>query len=101
MSSAISKHSVKKLLQIVIYFILLNKYNVMPQKHGPNSVRINKCCERFEILVDFSCTQVNESVTSEYTFFFTYFDHVKKYLTTKTALLLMHCIVKSKPVKTI
>lgn len=71
MSSAISKkHSVNKLLQIVIYIILLNKYNVMPQKHGPNSVRINKCCERFEILVDFSCTQVNESVTSKYSSFY-------------------------------
>lgn len=67
MPSFISKErTVNKLLQISIYFILLNKYVVMPQKHGPNSVRINKCCERFEILVDFSCTQVNESVTSEY-----------------------------------
>lgn len=66
MPSLISNQTINKLFQIVIYFILLNKYVVMPQKHGPNSVRINKCCERYEILVDFSCTQVNESVTSEY-----------------------------------
>lgn len=35
-----------------------------PQKHNPNAVRINKCCEKFEILVDTSCVTPNSSVTS-------------------------------------
>lgn len=32
------------------------------QKFNPNAVRINKCCERFEVMMDGKCTvAVNES----------------------------------------
>lgn len=32
------------------------------QKFNPNAVRINKCCERFEVMMDGKCTvAINES----------------------------------------
>lgn len=35
------------------------------EKPDPRGVRINKCCEPFEILIDSRCTQVNETTTGE------------------------------------
>lgn len=51
----------RTLLSFGIYVLILNKYLVMLQKHGPNAVRINKCCEKNEILVDLRCTEVNRT----------------------------------------
>ncbi|KAJ6639547.1 putative G-protein coupled receptor Mth-like 5 [Pseudolycoriella hygida] len=44
-----------------LYILILNKYLVMLEKHGPNAVRVNKCCEKNEILVDLRCTTVNST----------------------------------------
>lgn len=33
------------------------------EKPDPRGVRINKCCEPFEILIDARCTQVNDTTT--------------------------------------
>lgn len=44
---------------VVVCFILISSIN--GEKHSANSVRVNKCCERFEILVDSRCTHVNET----------------------------------------
>lgn len=51
---------------ICIIFVILNNRIVNSDKQNPNAVKVNKCCETFEILVDLRCTSVNESVTSEY-----------------------------------
>lgn len=32
-----------------------------PQKPDPNVIRVNKCCEKFEVLVDKQCTHVNQT----------------------------------------
>lgn len=54
--------SVGRILKFfVIYVLILNKYLVMLQKHGPNAIRVNKCCEKYEILVDLRCTEVNRT----------------------------------------
>lgn len=33
----------------------------LPQKSNPNAIRVNKCCEKFELLVDAVCTNLNDS----------------------------------------
>lgn len=33
------------------------------KQHGPNAVRINKCCEANEILLDLRCSIVNSSIS--------------------------------------
>lgn len=30
-------------------------------KNNPNAVKVNKCCESFEIIVDLRCTHVNDT----------------------------------------
>lgn len=37
-----------------------------PQKYNPNAVRINKCCERFEVMLDGKCTVAESINASEY-----------------------------------
>lgn len=44
-----------------MYILLSNKHLVMLQKHGPVAIRINKCCEKNEILIDLRCTKVNQT----------------------------------------
>lgn len=49
-----------------VHVLILNEYFVMLQKHGPNAVRINKCCEKNEILIDLLCTPVNQTSGESY-----------------------------------
>lgn len=53
-------------MNLVIVLLLLSGYGVLSEtarkQHGPNAVRINKCCEPNEILLDMRCSTVNSSI---------------------------------------
>lgn len=46
---------------LFVYIIIINEYCVLSQKHGPFDIKINKCCERQEILIDLKCTHINDT----------------------------------------
>lgn len=47
----------------LVFVVLIEFRAISCGKHGPNAVRINKCCESYEILVDGVCTHVNKTNT--------------------------------------
>lgn len=49
----------------IIIVLLFQKTQSELEKPDPRGVRINKCCEPFEILIDSRCTHVNDSTTGE------------------------------------
>lgn len=54
----------------ILFVVLIDIRAISGDKHNPNSVRINKCCEKFEILVDGVCTHVNKTNTGLYWIYF-------------------------------
>lgn len=36
------------------------------QKHGPYAVRVNKCCEEYEVRINGRCDRVNSSLASKW-----------------------------------
>lgn len=49
---------------VVILFIITTATHLAkasPQKPDPNVVRVNKCCEKFEVLYENQCTHVNQT----------------------------------------
>lgn len=51
---------------IAIFMTLHNAVDASPSKDTQPSVRINKCCEKFEIYVDSRCTSASEVNACEY-----------------------------------
>lgn len=53
-------------VSLLIVVLLMSGYGVIAKtarkQHGPNAVRINKCCEANEILLDMRCSIVNSSI---------------------------------------
>lgn len=45
----------------VLLAISINLTASSPQPSDPNVVRVNKCCEKFEIIIDNQCAHVNQS----------------------------------------
>lgn len=42
-------------------------HGMVAARHGPNAVRVNKCCEEDEVRIDRRCDRVNSSVASKLT----------------------------------
>lgn len=57
----LKSHSFSFAAACVVFLFVIRTIN--GDKHNPNAVRINKCCESFEILVDGVCTHVNKTNT--------------------------------------
>lgn len=54
--------------QFIIYFIITAQICLglgAPQKNSFNIIKVNKCCEKFEILVDLRCTNAKETNSSK------------------------------------
>lgn len=52
--------------QFIIYFIITAQICLgSPQKNKFNIIKVNKCCEKFEILVDTRCTNAKETNSSK------------------------------------
>lgn len=49
----------------LITILFIDQTNSELEKPDPRGVRINKCCEAFEILIDSRCTQVNDTTTGK------------------------------------
>lgn len=49
----------------IIIVLLFHQTQSELEKQEARGVRINKCCEPFEILIDSRCTHVNDSTTGE------------------------------------
>lgn len=60
---------------IVLIFVAMHTVDASPSKDVQPSVRINKCCEKFEIYVDSRCTSAQEVNASKCSLKFRF--HVK------------------------
>ena len=69
------RRTIRANLTFVIFFIIINKPFVHLERHG---VKVNKCCEKFEILIDQRCTPVNTSVTGMHVFSNNIFIYLKQ-----------------------
>lgn len=58
---------------LCIVFMLAPPIELALQRHGPNAVRVNKCCEKYEILYDQRCTKVNSSVAGIFYSYITFY----------------------------
>lgn len=47
--------------KLQILFLIFYQYNEAFAENRPSLIRVNKCCEPNEILVDLRCTDANET----------------------------------------
>lgn len=56
----------KKMALKIIYFIITAQICLgSPSKNSFNIIKVNKCCEKFEILVDTRCENAKETNSSK------------------------------------
>jgi hypothetical protein len=65
------------IIAITFVAILLHCVQALPNKDVQPSVKINKCCEKFEILVDMSCTSAASINACEFIYFNSHLEFVR------------------------
>lgn len=53
-----------KMKELFYFFLLIKLCDLVIADRNPNAIKVNKCCEKFEILVNQRCANVNETGSS-------------------------------------